>query len=140
LSSGTSSIEIRFRADDALDVLRMRSAVEAFFDEAADETSDVAGALLVFGELVANVVRHAPGAIAVRIDWPIDGPVMLYVDDCGPGPSRAPEQSEDPLRESGRGIDIVRALSRGVKIVATPTGGTHVSAELPLGRRRRASV
>ena len=134
-----SSIEIHFRADDALEVLRMRSAVEAFFDEAADETSDVPGALLVFGELVANVVRHAPGAIAVRIDWPIDGPVMLYVDDAGPGPRPVPRHNEDPLRESGRGIDIVRALARHVKIAAAPSGGTHVSAELPLGRRR-ASV
>lgn len=118
----------------------MRSAVEAFFDEAADETSDVPGALLVFGELVANVVRHAPGAIAVRIDWPIDGPVTLHVADSGPGLTPASKQSDDPLRESGRGIEIVRALSRGVNIVRVPSGGTHVSAVLPLGRRKRAAL
>lgn len=140
MSSGASSIEIHFRADDALEVLRMRSAVRAFFDEAADETSDVPGALLVFGELVANVVRHAPGAIAVRIDWPIDGPVMLYVDDCGPGLSGPREHDDDPLRESGRGIEIVNALARDVQIVAAPNGGTHVSAELPLGRRKQATA
>lgn len=138
-----SSIEMHFRADDALDVLRMRSAVSAFFNETADEASDVPGALLVFGELVANVVRHAPGAITVHIEWPLGGPVMLHVDDCGPGlPARCEPASEpdDPLRESGRGIEIMRALARGVQIKSAPAGGTRVSAELPLGRRGRRAT
>lgn len=131
---------MNFRADDALDVLRMRSAVRAFFNETADETSDVPGALLVFGELVANVVRHAPGAINVRIEWPVGGPVMLRVDDCGPGLGAPVEHDDDPWRESGRGIDIVRALSPVVRIESAPAGGTRVSAELPLGRRCRGGA
>ncbi len=134
MSSVRSSIEWQFRADDAVDALRMRAAVRAFLDAECDDASDVHGAVLVFGELVANVVRHAPGAISVRIEWPAAGPAMLYVDDWGPG-VRSVADSNDPMRESGRGIEIVRALAREVNIVSAPIGGTHVSAALPVDRR-----
>ncbi len=139
MSSARSSIEWQFRADDALDALRMRAVVQAFFDAEADEGSDVYGAVIVFGELVANVVRHAPGAISVRIEWPAAGPAMLYVDDWGPG-VRSVQTSSDPMRESGRGIEIVRALAREVHIVSAPIGGTHVSAALPVDRRRNRAA
>ncbi len=135
MSSPRSSIEWQFRAEDALDALRMRSAVRAFFDAEADEQSDVDGAVVVFGELVANVVRHAPGSISVRIEWPACGPAMLYVDDWGPGVCSV-STSDDPMRENGRGIEIVRALARDLHIVSAPFGGTHVSAALPVDRRR----
>jgi hypothetical protein len=59
---------------------------------------------------------------------------MLFVDDWGPG-VRSVSPSNDPLRESGRGIEIVRALARDVQIVSAPIGGTHVSAALPVDRR-----
>jgi anti-sigma regulatory factor (Ser/Thr protein kinase) len=139
MSSARSSIEWQFRADDAVDALRMRSAVHAFLEAEADDASDVHGAVLVFGELVANVVRHAPGAISVRIEWPTDGPATLYVDDWGPG-VRSVQTSSDPMREGGRGIEIVRALARDVQIATAPIGGTHVSAELPVDRRRRSAA
>jgi anti-sigma regulatory factor (Ser/Thr protein kinase) len=139
MSSPRSSIEWQFRADDALDALRMRAVVRAFFDAEADEQSDVDGAVLVFGELVANVVRHAPGAISVRIEWPTDGPAMLYVDDWGPG-VRSVATSTDPMREDGRGMEIVRALSRDLHIASAPIGGTHVSVALPVDRRRHVAA
>ena len=139
MSSPRSSIEWQFRADNAIDALRMRAAVRAFFVAEADEASDVEGAVLVFGELVANVVRHAPGAISVRIEWPASGAAMLYVDDWGPG-VRSVQMSHDPMRECGRGIEIVRALAREVHIVSAPLGGTHVSAALPVERRRTSAA
>jgi len=139
MSSKRSSIAWQFRADDAVDALPMRAAVHAFLAAEADERSDVHGAVLVFGELVANVVRHAPGAIFVRIEWPPDGPATLFVDDCGPG-VRSVAASDDPMRESGRGIDIVRALAREVNIVSAPIGGTHVTVALPVNRRKHYAV
>ena len=72
---------------------------------------------------------------SVRIEWPSAGPAMLYVDDWGPG-VRSVVTSDDPMREDGRGIQIVRALAREVHIVSAPIGGTHVSATLPVDRRR----
>jgi anti-sigma regulatory factor (Ser/Thr protein kinase) len=139
MSSPRSSIEWQFRADDAIDALRMRAVVRAFFVAEADDASDVDGAVLVFGELVANVIRHAPGAISVRIEWPAGGAAMLYVDDWGPG-VRSVFTSEDPMRECGRGIEIVRALARDLHIVSAPIGGTHVSAALPVDRRRSSAA
>ena len=139
MSSQRSSIEWQFRADDAIDALRMRAVVRAFFVAEADQASDVEGAVLVFGELVANVVRHAPGAISVRIEWPASGPAMLYVDDWGPG-VRSVSTSDDPMRENGRGIEIVRALARELHIVSAPFAGTHVSAALPVDRRRSTAA
>ncbi len=139
MSSPRSSIEWQFRADDAIDALRMRAAVRAFFVAEADQESDIDGAVLVFGELVANVVRHAPGAISVRIEWPTSGPAMLFVDDWGPG-VRSVCTSDDPMRENGRGMDIVRALARDLRIVSAPAGGTHVSAALPVDRRTTSAA
>jgi anti-sigma regulatory factor (Ser/Thr protein kinase) len=139
MSSAHSSIEWQFRADDAVDALRMRAAVRAFLESESDDASDIHGAVLVFGELVANVVRHAPGAISVRIEWPSAGPAMLCVDDWGPG-VRSFAPSDDPLREDGRGIQIVRALARDVHIASAPLGGTHVRAVLPVDRRRHTAA
>jgi two-component sensor histidine kinase len=139
MSSARSSIEWQFRAEDAVDALRMRPVVHAFLDAEADDASDVLGAVMVFGELVANVVRHAPGAISVRIEWPAAGPAMLYVDDWGPG-VRSVQPSDDPMRESGRGIQIVRAVARALHIASAPLGGTHVSVSLPVDRRRNAAA
>jgi len=139
MSSPRSSIEWQFRADDAVDALRMRAAVREFLVSEADDSSDVEGAVLVFGELVANVVRHAPGAISVRIEWPAIGPAMLYVDDWGPG-VRSVCASDDPMREDGRGMEIVRALARDIHVVSAPIGGTHVSAALPVDRRRSSAA
>jgi hypothetical protein len=44
------------------------------------------------------------------------------------------------MRENGRGIEIVRALARDLHIVSAPIGGTHVSAALPVDRRRHAAA
>ncbi|MBV9439395.1 MAG: ATP-binding protein, partial [Candidatus Eremiobacteraeota bacterium] len=102
MTERTSSIEWSFRADDALDALRMRQVVRSFLEAEGDPThSDLAGAVLVFGELVGNVVRHAPGQISVRIDWRDGEAPRLTVEDSGPGlrdvPSLPPDH--DPWRE-----------------------------------------
>jgi hypothetical protein len=44
------------------------------------------------------------------------------------------------MRESGRGIAIVRALARDLHIASAPIGGTHVSAALPVDRRRPSAA
>lgn len=114
----------------------MRAAVRAFLEAEADPGSDVDGAVLVFGELVANVVRHAPGAIVVRITWNDDGP-RLTVEDRGPGLDELPEPAldDDPWRESGRGFAIVETLARRVRVRKSPLGGARVDVILPVHRR-----
>ena len=96
---------------------------------------EIATAELVFGELVGNVVRHAPGAIDIDVEWS-NGSPRLHVVDRGPA-FRAPGHlPDDLLSESGRGLFIVRRLSRELKVEHVPGYGNHVAVELPVSRKR----
>ena len=52
--------------------------------KAGGKAIDVAAAELIFGELLGNVVRHAPGLVEITLDWTAELPV-LHVLDNGPG-------------------------------------------------------
>ena len=100
-----------------------------FADERSVETAE-----LVFGELVGNVVRHAPGAIDIDVEWSNGAPV-LHVLDRGPAfkaPSRLPQNI---LSESGRGLFIVRQLSKSLRVEHVRGYGNHVCVELPIIRK-----
>ncbi len=88
---------------------------------------------MVFGELVTNAVRHAPGPIDIRVQSDLSGRVMLDVFDTGPSftiePSLPPETSE-----SGRGLYITACLCPHVSATPTPTGN-KVSAVLPVNAK-----
>ena len=87
---------------------------------------------LAFGELVANVVRHAPGPLRVVLATAGDAAVELMVEDSGLG--FAPrERPIDPLAESGRGLTLVRALADGLEIEPGPLGGTRVRVSFRAG-------
>lgn len=81
---------------------------------------------LAFGELIANAVRHAPGALRVLASTDLAGTTSLVVEDSGPGFTEA-EPGVDPYAETGRGLRLVRAVSDGVRIEPTPVGGTRVT-------------
>ena len=81
---------------------------------------------LAFGELIANAVRHAPGAVRVLASTDLIGTTSLVVEDAGPGFIND-ERGVDPYAESGRGLGLVRAVSDGVRIEATAVGGTRVT-------------
>jgi len=99
--------------------------------------SDVAGAELIFGELLANVVRHAGGVATFRLDWR-DPHARLVVEDRGSGFPEAPGGTlEEPPAESGRGLAISTALAVEVSISNRPEGGACVRVVLPVERSRR---
>jgi anti-sigma regulatory factor (Ser/Thr protein kinase) len=92
---------------------------------------DADSAELIYGELLANVVRHARGAVEVRLELHCGRPVLV-VRDHGPGLRRLPSPvGRDPFAESGRGLAIVRRLSQELAVRAAPGGGTMVVAVLP---------
>jgi anti-sigma regulatory factor (Ser/Thr protein kinase) len=93
--------------------------------------SDVDAAELIFGELVGNVVRHAPGPIDVQMEWTGEHPV-LHVTDRGKGFIRNPALPIDPLSESGRGLYIISLLARNVRVERIPGYGNHIAVELPV--------
>jgi PAS domain S-box-containing protein len=94
---------------------------------------DLAGAEIIFGELIGNVVRHAPGPIEVQLEWSGAQPA-LHVTDRGPGFDRAPALPDDVLKESGRGLFIVDALGGGLRVEHVPGYGTHIATPLPVHR------
>lgn len=105
-------------------VRHLRSRV---FDRDAIEAAE-----LVFGELVGNVVRHAPGPIDVQLNWSGERPA-LHVIDRGTAFGGLAHLPSDPLSEGGRGLFIAQQLSTRVTFEHIAGFGNHVSAELNLG-------
>jgi PAS domain S-box-containing protein len=84
---------------------------------------------LVLGELIGNIVRHAPGALEVIVDLSSPAPVLHVIDE-GPGFERAPMLPGDLLSESGRGLYIVSELTDEFSVARGPNGGSHARAVL----------
>jgi anti-sigma regulatory factor (Ser/Thr protein kinase) len=119
---------------DALQATRVRPAFRNYLLRYATAESDVAGAELIFGELLGNVVRYAPGPISFRLDWHANRPVLLVSDEGG-GFREVPHGTlDDPYAESGRGLALVRALAGEILMGNRPNGGAYVSAVLPVRR------
>jgi len=94
---------------------------------------DVPAAELVFGELVGNAVRHAPGFVDVELTWDDDATPVLHVIDDGPG--YVPRTGLPPDdAESGRGLYIVAQLTREFTVTQLPRRGAHARAVLLLTR------
>lgn len=120
-----------FDAENAQAAQEARSRFLTALSERSQPDADLSAAELVFGELIGNVVRHAPGPIDVRLEWPLGDPV-LHVIDRGKGFIRDPALPLDPLSESGRGLYIIAQLTRDLRIERIPGYGNHVSAALRL--------
>lgn len=118
---------------DAREATRARIAVRAFLIERADAAkSDLDAAELIVGELVANVIRHAPGAIGIHVCWK-DQEAVLVVTDRGPGVP-AVRCVPDRGATSGRGLFLIQALARTVEIDAVPGHGSRIIVHLPVYR------
>ena len=121
-----------FASADAKMAQRARQQfIEALKIDAAHD-ADFYSAELIFGELVGNVVRHAPGPIQIRFDWTSDEAV-LQVHDEGRGFAFEPSLPED-FSEGGRGLFIVKQLAKRVRVEKIPHDGTRITAVLPIRR------
>src|ERR1700688_4826809 len=82
-------------AGDAREALCARSAIRRFLAAQADVASDLDAVETIVGELVANVVQHAPGAIGIHVAWDDDN-ATLVIADRGPGiPNARPVPGAD---------------------------------------------
>jgi len=124
-----------FEAPDAMEAEPARGAFGRWLETVAD--GDVYSATVIFGELVGNVVRHAPGPIEMRAEWQ-GSDLVLHVLDRGRGFAPSLQLPEDGMSENGRGFFIVDALARRVNVSASRQG-THVRAVLPVTRKARAA-
>ncbi|HTX03045.1 MAG TPA: SpoIIE family protein phosphatase [Candidatus Acidoferrales bacterium] len=109
-----------------------RTFVDHLRSEAA-ESSEIDAAEVIFGELVANVVRHAPGAIDVALEW-IDGLAVLHVTDRGNGFEYEPRRRANIYMEAGRGLWLIEQFGGTVDVERIAGYGTHVRVVLPVER------
>jgi serine/threonine-protein kinase RsbW len=120
-----------FASLTAHDALGQRSSFVAFLQRWGVTGGDFNAAEVVFGELVGNVVRHAPGPIAIDVDWSGNVP-RLRVSDRGPGFAFAGCSISDAEEEDGRGMFLVGAFTDDLRIEPRPGGGTSVTVLLLL--------
>ena len=90
---------------------------------------------MVFGELVSNTVRYAPGTVEVIVDWTSPDPV-LHVLDNGSGFRHISILPPDLLSESGRGLFIISALTHDFRVSLGAKGGSHARAVLRMQSRQ----
>ena len=119
-----------FEADDALNALPARPRFIQYLRESAAQGSDFDGASSIFGELVANVVQHAPGPIWIDFAWRVDGEGRLNVRDTGPAFTYTPHLPQR-LAENGRGLYVVTLLAQALSIAHDGHGSTATVA-LPI--------
>jgi anti-sigma regulatory factor (Ser/Thr protein kinase) len=127
------TLALEFDARDVRMARESRLCFTALLRELGATEPDLANAELVYGELISNVVRHAPGTVYVSIDWTGDFP-ELRITDTGDGYSKHPGLPSDLLCESGRGLFIVEALTRQFDVGRAPHGGSDVRALLNVRR------
>jgi anti-sigma regulatory factor (Ser/Thr protein kinase) len=120
---------------DAREAMRARHAIRAFLTREAAADSDLEAVEIIVGELVANVIHYAPGAVGIHVAWEDEGAVLI-VADRGPG-IPAVRRLPDPIAASGRGLYLIQALARQVEIDAVPGNGTRIKVRLPV---RRAAI
>jgi anti-sigma regulatory factor (Ser/Thr protein kinase) len=123
-----------FRIADASLANNARTIFQRYLTTQVDSESDIDGAELIFGELLGNVARHAPGAIDVRLRW--NGPIaILEVGDSGPGYAIDDVHLPGDFAESRRGLFLVAAFGRDLR-VRHHEGRTTTTVTLPVTRRR----
>jgi anti-sigma regulatory factor (Ser/Thr protein kinase) len=125
-----------FETDCPRDALAGRLLLERYLSDHTREGSDLFPAVLVYGELVSNVIKHAPsGGLRVWLE-PHRDKFALCINDAGKGFSeRDAAKTPDDRAESGRGLFIVRQVCEEVSYGRYDGDGFVVRAVLPLSRR-----
>ena len=119
-----------FVRDDAMAAHGARTAFMRHLARYATSDSDLEAAELIFGELVGNVVRYAPGPIDVGLEWLAPQPA-LHVVDTGPPFAMDTRPPQDALSEGGRGLFLCGLLGEDLSVTRT-AHGNHVRITLPV--------
>lgn len=118
-----------FASDDAAAARAARAAIVGELEAAGFRESALFGVELVYGELIGNVVRYAPGRIEVVLDCSGPAPV-LHVLDRGAGFRMTPRLPYDDMSERGRGLYIINEMVEEFHVLRRSGGGSHASAVL----------
>ncbi len=119
----------RFDSQNAEEALHRRDEFATALDTVRGHRYDAFAAALIYGELVTNVVKHAPGPVSIELAFDGDDAV-LTVRDWGSGFVPHVALPADIYSESGRGLCIVEVLSKRLTVELS-TAGTCIRAVLP---------
>jgi anti-sigma regulatory factor (Ser/Thr protein kinase) len=115
----------RFVTDDCSTAAPARASFTTYLQRRGLADTAIDAAELIFGELVSNVVRHAPGPIEVEVFWD-DAGCRLIVRDRGPGFVPNPGMP-DPYAESGRGLFMITLFGGLTSVSRRAGGGSEVT-------------
>jgi PAS domain S-box-containing protein len=118
-----------FSAEDARTAADARSHFAEFLRGRSDDREFIAQSQLIFGELLGNVVEHAPGPVEIQLFWDSHG-AFLHVIDTGSDFDFSNCLPTDVMSERGRGLFIVRRLARAVAVEHVPNFGNHITVQL----------
>ncbi len=119
-------------AADAADALRARHDFRAHLLAYGDPASDFHAAEVVYGELLANCVRHAPGPVRVEFRW--DDATLVVVDASDRLWSWPFSPGDHAAETTHHGFALLRALAGRLHVAREPRGGTRTSVVLPVRR------
>ena len=85
---------------------------------------------VVFAEVVANLIRHAPGTAEMLLQIQADS-VVLHVLDKGPGFQFVTRLPNDLFSEGGRGLFLISQLAGAFSVDRRPGGGSHARITIP---------
>ncbi|HZY97285.1 MAG TPA: ATP-binding SpoIIE family protein phosphatase [Candidatus Cybelea sp.] len=121
----------RFDSKDWQAARVVRHEFVSYIESSAAPGSDVKAAELIFGELTANVAKHAAGPLEIGLGWQARQPVLHFIDR-GKGYAADDPCAADLLMEHGRGLWLVQRLGAQLDVEILPGYGTHVQAALPI--------
>lgn len=120
----------RFASNDQHEAQQSRKAFAEHLRMRGIDADSCASAELIFGELAANVARHAPGPVDVALQFG-DAQAVLHVIDRGRG-YQIVRLRADALAEAGRGLWLVQQLGGKPDVEILPGFGTHTRVALPI--------
>jgi hypothetical protein len=120
-------------APTALDAARVRPAFRRYLETYGHPASDFHAAESVFGELVANCARHAPGPLRITFRW--DDAALTVIDACDRLRSWPFSPDDVAAEATYHGFALLSALATRVHVSRDPSGGTRTRVVLPILRR-----
>ena len=122
-----------FQSSDADSARAVRHSLIAYAhgDPALAPRVDLATTELVLGELLGNVVRHAPGLVTVDVEWHDDSVHVAVSDEGSPFILPADDATQDPLAESGRGLQMIARCTSAFRVVPSKSGGCRIETVIP---------
>ncbi|HYZ15984.1 MAG TPA: hypothetical protein VE591_06265, partial [Candidatus Acidoferrum sp.] len=116
-------------ANQACEAAKMRGAFRGYLVRNGDARSDFDAAELIYGELIANCVLHAPGPVQVTFRW--SERTLRVADSCERLQYWPFSPSNYCAEATHHGYRILRALVPCVRVSRVP-GGTCASVVLPV--------